>query len=384
MPRDVTLGEGYVNGEMVDTIRPGQHTGQFAFSDGSSVLLREEPGMAAPPHHGGGHHHHGGNGRGRGFGPGWGQPYYEPLYIEVVDRDADTDDDSDLKGFADFNECVQKIVNVAARAAKEAVDGVKSGLFKSLDDVCAHIHREVCKEVISHHKTYCMAVNEAMKTAFESAKAVVEPILAGRGEKKPLSGAWCGTGTKSVKYERGVSGLEGPISSKADYDLLSKAQVRANAIMAEISGIGKDEWDAIKNEEFEAEGWSPADNYSYDNMMRFWLNNVKSIILTPSKKPTTEQINEVNRLAGGTDKLIALVKSHASPAAVRQGEADRNATVQGLSKGGYKSPEAVGWDTFQKEIENRASSLVSSGLGLTTIAAIAAGLLGAGYFLLKK
>ncbi len=373
MPRDVNLGEGYVEGVMVSPTAPGQHRGQYEMHDGSTVLIRPQQmaDLGRRPRGRGG----------RGWGRGWGGPvFYEPLYIEqitdrkpfILDESDDEDKKKDLKGLADSaNDCISRIVSVAATAAREAIEGARQGVFSSMEDVADHIRRRVCQEFQSHARAYILAMQEAVKTAIASARPEVEKALA---QKKGVSGlACCG--------KRGMAGLSGAISSQADYNLLSKVQVRANAIMAEISGIGKDEWDAIKNEEFESEGWSPADNYSYDNMMAFWLNNIKSIILTPSKKPTVEQINEVNRLAGGTENLIALVKSHATPAAVQKGEADRAQTTAMLSEGGYKSPSAVGWDTFQKEVEKKASSLVTSGIGVTTIAAIAAGLLGAIYFL---
>lgn len=368
MPRDVELGEGYESGMMVTPVHPGQHVGHYTVQDGAHSLLQREA-LSGP--HGHRHHHGGGRGRGPGWGWGWGPGYvpYEPLYVEAVVLDRDEDDEDDKKkkkkgvsglGAQDVAECVARIINAAAVGARESIKGVESGVLKSMDDVCAHIRRRVCAEVQEHHAMYAKAVAQAVQSAFAEAKPHVEAMLA--------------------KQPKGVSGLAGTISSQSDYNLLNAAQVRCNAIMAEISGIGKDEWDAIMNEEFEAEGWSPATNYSYDNMMAFWLNNIKSIIVTASKKPTLEAINEVNRLATGTDKLIALVKSHASPAAAAQGAADRAQVEAALSKGGLKSPGAVGWDTFQKEVVDRAQSLVSSGIGITTIAAIALGLGAAFYF----
>lgn len=375
MPRDVVLGEGYEGDVMVTPVHPGQHVGDYNVQDGSHSLLQRESGVGAPPHH---HHHHGGGRRGRGWGGGWGwgpgYVPYEPLYVESIILDRSTDDDDEdakkkkkkaLSGFgglgaAEAAECVNRIISAAAVGAREAIQGIQSGVYKDLNDVCNHIRRRVCAEVQSHHSMYAKAVSEAVKSAFAAAKPHAEELLASR--------------PKGVSDFEDSDGLGGVISSQADYNLLSKAQVRCNTIMAEISGIGKDEWDAIKNEEFEAAEWSPADNYSYDNMMGFWLNNMKSIIHTAKHPVTVEQINEVNRLATGTDKLIALVKAHASPSAVAQGEADKAQTAAMLSKSALVSPGSAGWDTFQKEIEDRASKLTSSGMGIATIAAIAFGL----------
>lgn len=377
MPRDVTLGEGYVEGEMVSPAMPGQHRGQYDIHDGSSVLIRPQQMEDLGRHRG----HRGGR-RGRG-GPGWGYGpvFYEPLYIEditarkpfILDED-DDEKKKNLKGLADAaNDCISRIVAVAGAAAREAVEGVKQGIFKDMNDVCAHIQRRVCSEFTAHGRAYIMAMQEAIKSAMEAAKPEVEKVLA---KKSGVSGMGRCCGRRGVS---GLSGLAGAVSSQADYSALSAAQVRANAIMAQISGIGKDEWDAVKNEEFEAADWSPADNYSYDNMMAFWLNNMKSLITTAKKPVMMEQVAEVNRLAVGTEKLIALVMSRATPAAAAQGEADKNATIQALSKSAMVSPGDAGWDTFQKEVTKRAESLVSSGIGVTTIAAIAAGLLGAVY-----
>ncbi|MGH8897024.1 MAG: hypothetical protein ACRDZ4_08395 [Egibacteraceae bacterium] len=358
---------------MVTPVYPAQHVGHYNVQDGSSSLLQREDLGAPPPHH---HHRHRGGGRGRGFGPGWGWgwgypgPYYEPLYIEditarkpfILDEE---EKEKELKGLAEAaSECIQRIVNVAALAARESLEGVKQGIFKSLDDVCAHIRRRVCAEVVAHHKAYAQAVSQAIQVAFESAKPHAEELLAARKAKGV-----------------GMSGLSGEVSSQGDYDFLAKVQVRANAILAEISGIGKIEWDQVKDGIFEESGWTPPENYGYENMMAFWVKNAKSIFMTPKKKPTVEQIKEVERLAGGTENLIALVKRFISPEARAKGEADRAATEQALSKGGYKSPEAVGWDTFQSEVESRAGKLLTGGIGIATIGLIAAGLLAAWYFL---
>ena len=385
MPRDVVLGEGYEGDVMVTPVYPGQHVGHYTVQEGAHSLLQREA-LSAPPHH---HHHHGG-GRGRGWGPwGYGPAYYEPLYVESVILDDDSDEakakrlaakirlkkleeEAKAKGIsglgaAEVAECVNRIISAAAVGAREAIKGVESGVLKSADDVCAHIRRRVCAEVRDHYAMYSKAVGQAVQSAFAEAKPHVEEILA-----------------KQSKGVSGFSGLGGVVSSQADYNLLSKAQIRCNAIMAEISGIGKDEWDAVKNEEFEAAQWSPADNYSYDNMMAFWVGNMKSLILTKNHPVTVEQINEVNRLATGTENLIALVKSHASPAAVAQGESDKAQTTAMLAKSALVAPGSAAWDTFQQEVTKRAEGLVSTGIGLTTIAAIGAGLLAAGYLFFMR
>lgn len=167
--------------------------------------------------------------------------------------------------------------------------------------------------------------------------------------------------------------LSGVVSSASDYALLDKVQKRAVFIQSEISGIGKDEWDAALNtSSLVAAGWVPKENYSYDAMMSFWLGNIKSIITTDRNPATTEQVNEVDRLAGGTENLIALVKQNVSGAAVAKAEFDRAETEALLSKSKLLSPGDEGWKEFQTQLEDRAKSLAGAALPLGVIALIAA------------
>jgi hypothetical protein len=174
-------------------------------------------------------------------------------------------------------------------------------------------------------------------------------------------------------------GLSGAVSSQADYNRLDQVQKRAILLQSEISGIGKEEWDrALDAPAVIAAGWAPKSNYTYDNMMSFWLNNVKSIITTASRPATVEQVNEVDRLAAGSEKLLALVKQNVSSEAAAAAEADR-AKAASMMQGKMMSPGSEGWKTFQSELEARAKSLVSGGMGIVTMAVIAAGIIGVAY-----
>lgn len=207
MPRDVNLGEGYVEGVMVSTSAPGQHRGQYELHDGSTVLIRPQQmaDLGRRP-----------RGRGRGWGRGWGYGpvFYEPLYIEqisdrkpfILDESTDESDEEkkkakNLKGLADAaNDCISRMVAVAGAAAKEAVEGVRQGIFKSIDDVKAHIGRRVCEEFTAHGRTYILAMQEAMKSALAAAQPEVEKLLA---QKRGVSdlGRCCGRGMGDIKSD---------------------------------------------------------------------------------------------------------------------------------------------------------------------------------------
>lgn len=189
----------------------------------------------------------------------------------------------------------------------------------------------------------------------------------------------CRAAARAISRERQTrAGLEGYISGQADYTLTDQVQKKAILIQSEISGIGKEEWDrALQSPALQAAGWTPWQNYNYDAMMSFWLANVKSILVLPSKVPTIEQVREVDRLAAGSERLVATVKQNVSAEAAARAEADRR-EFESMLKGTLKSPGSEGWKTFQAELADRASRLVSGGVGLATIAAIVAGILGIG------
>jgi len=385
MPRDVELGEGYENGVMIHPVAPGQHVGHYNVQDGSSSLLQQEDsGVGAPPHHH--HHHRGGGGRGRGWGGGWGwgpgYVPYEPLYVEsiILDRTEEDDEDSaDEKkkalasfsglGAAEVTDCINRIVSAAAIGAREAIKGVQSGVLKDLNDVCNHIRRRVCAEVQSHQAVYAKAVKEAIQTAFAEAKPHVEALLS--------------KGARGVSGFEDLSDLSGTVSSSAEFAETSRVQNHAIAIQAAISGIGKEWWNWAKDEMFEGAGWKPKDNFSYDNMMAFWLGNVKAILVYPSKRPTIEQVREVERLAQGTDKLLALVMGYIPSDAAAQGASDRAKQEQALAKSTLKSPEEAASAAFKEEFVAGAKGLLGTGIGVTTVAAIAAGLMAAWYFFFR-
>lgn len=238
MPRDVNLGEGYVEGQMVSTVAPGQHTGQFELHDGSTVLIQPEQmaDLGRRPR---------GRGRGRGWGPGWGYGYgpvfYEPLYIEqisdrkpfILDESTDESDEEkkktkNLKGLADANDCISKIVAVAGSAAREAVQGVQQGIFKSMDDVADHIRRRVCSEFTAHGRTYILAMQEAMKSALATARPEVEKALSQKG----LSGMGrcCGRGMGDLK-----SDVAAAIASKELDELMSGVRRVQDALISAIN-----------------------------------------------------------------------------------------------------------------------------------------------------
>lgn len=196
-----------------------------------------------------------------------------------------------------------------------------------------------------------------------------------RGPLPVMRGRW-----GQVIRRRGLDGgLEGAVSSQADYNLLDQVQKKAVYLQSEISGIGKEEWDrALDSSAVVAAGWVPKSSYSYDAMMAFWLGNLKSIITTDKNPATMEQIAEVNRLWGGSQKLLDLVKANVSSEAAAKAVSDRAQTEAMLSKSKMLSPGDEGYKAFQEELEARAKSLVGGGVGIVTIAAIIAGILGVG------
>lgn len=108
---------------------------------------------------------------------------------------------------------------------------------------------------------------------------------------------------------QGIEVLAG--KGQSYYTLLDTVQNRVIGIQAEMSQIGKDAWDnALWSNlgEVSNAGWEPVENYLFDPMMSWWKDNYKKLVRTPTVEPTEATINEVNRLAGGTDKLIAFVK----------------------------------------------------------------------------
>ncbi|MGH9389849.1 MAG: hypothetical protein ACRD1Z_09550 [Vicinamibacteria bacterium] len=178
-------------------------------------------------------------------------------------------------------------------------------------------------------------------------------------------------------------GLGGIVSSTADFKRLSDVQNRAIAIQSEISGIGKDAWDSeilMQADSIERAGWSPASNFDYDKMMAFWLAQTKRLLVYGGAwvehRPSNEDVADVDRLAGGTDRLIALVKSFIPPEAKAKAESDRAETERSLAKVVLQSPDDVAAATFKEEVLKRANTLFSGGIGILTIAAAAALALG--------
>jgi len=182
----------------------------------------------------------------------------------------------------------------------------------------------------------------------------------------------------------GSAGLGQYVTSTAEFNLLNKVQNHAIALQAEISGIGAMAWDSaiVENSAaFERAGWKPYEDYFHDKMMTFWLANIKSILVTPGQRPTVAQVNEVERSAGGTEKLIALVKSFIPAAAKVEGEQFRAQTEKGLEKSRLESPEVAASAAFKEELIAGAKGLLGVGTAIT-ISAIALLLLG--YMALKK
>ena len=188
------------------------------------------------------------------------------------------------------------------------------------------------------------------------------------------------------RREAGMHGFGGIVSTTADFARLNAAQNHAIAVQAEISGIGKDAWDSEILEQadsVERGGWSPADNYTYDKMMAFWLAQTQRLLVYGTawleKRPSNEDVAEVERFAAGTDKLIALVKGFLPTETRAQAESDRRSAEVALSGSPMKSPDDEGAAAFKEEVLKRANSLASGGLGVvaTAAAVLAAAAIGA-------
>lgn len=188
-------------------------------------------------------------------------------------------------------------------------------------------------------------------------------------------------GTGKIRFGMGDSWTEAFFGKpQSFYNALSAAENHAVAIQAEISGIGKDAWDAaLQTSRLAEAGWVPFDTYSYDAMMKFWLENTRRLNVKRTPRPEQADINEVNKLATGTEKLIALIKEMVPAADRAKGEADRVETQKILAGiGPMTSPSDVGKQSLKEDLVKGASGLLGAGLLTTAVAAvIAIALLGA-------
>lgn len=200
------------------------------------------------------------------------------------------------------------------------------------------------------------------------ARAVVVRAFARARAKRPrrnLSGA-------------GMGDVLGP--GQAYYNKLTQAQNRSVAIQAEIAGIGKDAWNAAMQgspSTFTTQGWAPISDYDYDRMMSFWLAQTKRLLTTASKVPLEADINDVNFLAGGTEKMIGLVKGLVPAAVAQAAEADRRDVERQLAEAGpLQSPG----DTFRNTIVTDLSEKFSKGINFGIVGAVAAAAIALGLY----
>jgi len=190
---------------------------------------------------------------------------------------------------------------------------------------------------------------------------------------------------RRVGWQRRFTTAAGLGEDQAYYGLVTQAQNKAVAIMSEMSGIGKEAWDAALKgnpSQVQAAGWVPVENYLYDPMMSWWSGNFKKCIVTASLKPPQADLQEVLRLGTGSDKLIAFVKTLPPVAGevAAKAEADRAETQEMLNRMGVlKSPEDVARQTFMDEIEKKAgfifdwkTYLIPIGIAATVFVALKA------------
>lgn len=175
----------------------------------------------------------------------------------------------------------------------------------------------------------------------------------------------------------GAGELFGP--GQAYFNDLTKAQNHAIALQAEIAGIGEDVWNQTMRDNdyrFAAEGWSPVSDYTYQKMMAFWIHQVNRLMTTKSHNPPEADIQDVNRLAVGTEKMIQIVKDLIPAPLAAQAASERKEVEQALSSAGpLKSPGDVARKTLVDELTRRASGLLAFGaIGIAAAAALALGL----------
>lgn len=156
------------------------------------------------------------------------------------------------------------------------------------------------------------------------------------------------------------------------YTLLNTVQNRVIGIQAEMAQIGKDAWDNAlwsNLSEVSNAGWDPVENYLFDPMMAWWNGNYKKLERSPSVEPEEATINEVNRLAGGTDKLIAFVKGLLPKEVADAATAYRKEAIDKVDNYSLTSPG----DTARKIVIDEINKKIGGGMTqLVIIAAIVA------------
>lgn len=166
---------------------------------------------------------------------------------------------------------------------------------------------------------------------------------------------------------------------QAYYNALTAAQNKAIAMQAEIAGIGEEVWDQTMRDNdyrFAAEGWTPVSDYTFKKMMAFWISNVNRLLTTKSYTPPDAVIQDVNKLAVGTEKMIGIVKDLIPAPLAAQAAAERKEVEQKLAAAGpLVSPGDTARKTLVDELTRRTSSLFTFGaIGVAAAAAIAFGL----------
>jgi hypothetical protein len=188
---------------------------------------------------------------------------------------------------------------------------------------------------------------------------------------------WIRPGGSLAGMGQGIEVLAG--KSQSYYDLLDGVQNRVIGLQAEMAQIGQEAWDNAlwsNTGEVASAGYEPIDNYLFSPMMSWWGGNYKKLIITPSVEPTEATINEVNRLAAGTDKLIAFVKTLLPREVADAATAYRKEAIDKVDNYKLTSPGDVARKVVMDEIKDKL------GGGMTTIiiVAIAAAAAAAGAF----
>lgn len=165
------------------------------------------------------------------------------------------------------------------------------------------------------------------------------------------------------------------------YDLLDRVQNRAIGIQAEMAQIGEEAWDNAlwsNTGEVSSAGWDPIENYLFAPMLAWWKENYKKIARSTSFEPTEAAINEVDRLAAGTDKLLVFVKSLLPKEVADAATAYRKEAIDKVDN--YKLTSAT--DVAYKVVQDEINKKLDTGMTTIIIVAIAAAAAAAGAFAL--
>lgn len=164
---------------------------------------------------------------------------------------------------------------------------------------------------------------------------------------------------------------------QAYYTRLDSVQNRVIGIQAEMSEIGKDAWDSAlwsNLSDVSNAGYDPVDNYLFDPMMEWWKGNYKQLLKSANVEPSEATITEVERLAGGTDKLIAFVKRFLPQAVADAATAYRKEAIDKVDNYRLTSPTDVAYREIEKEINQKLGGISTTLIiAAAVVAAAAAG-----------